>query len=127
MSRRGAAAIELALAVGVIALMLGAVLDYGLYMRDLSYASLAVREAARVGAQTAMSAGPEEAAEARLADVLAEMGFADRPRTADARLLGASPDVGIAVSLDLAYTPIVGLVAVPDAARATITMRMQGQ
>jgi hypothetical protein len=126
-SRRGAAALELALGLGVLVLMMGAVVDYGLYMRDLAYANLAVREAARMGTQTDRRAGPESAALARLDAVLDEAGYLGRERTADAKLIGASPNLGINVTLSLASTPVVGLVTLPDHAAAEITMRLQDQ
>jgi hypothetical protein len=59
--------------------------------------------------------------------VLDEAGFAGRTRITDARLVGASPSLGLTVTLSLDTTPVVGLVALPDRAEAAITMRMQDQ
>lgn len=122
--RRGAAAVELALSLPIVLMLAGAVFDYGMFMRSLAFANNAVREGARAGARMEVSdtPGPEEVALTSVARVLDDAGVASGAYDVSAAITG---DDGIAVSVDIPFTPLVGLVPTPASARAAIVMRLQ--
>jgi hypothetical protein len=146
--RRGSTAIEFALSVPVLFLLLGAVVDYGLYMFRFNQLNHALHEATRYGitgnpdADADAATRPEVLTRARLAEIVAGMGILCddddlledncevRATLGDG---GAADYTWLRAEIDLDYNPLVldifdGLgddILLPDQLRVSYTMRLQ--
>jgi Flp pilus assembly protein TadG len=135
--RRGAAAVEFALTAPILIVLLGFLLDWGLWFEAQGAAAAAARECARTGAAAEAEVDPVAPAEARGTAALgAEAGLVQaatrgaRP-TVRATLSGSAPAALLTCTVSLPYRPPVGLVggpvAPPVAAQAAVTLRREVQ
>lgn len=116
--RRGAAAIEFALLLPVLAVMVTGVADAGWYMHETQLAAQAVREGARVGAGVRLDGTPSPASVAttRTLQVLEMTSVDPSVVTVDAtysnRLSSGSCDTDdtLTVRATFPFQPLVGLI-----------------
>ena len=127
MNRRGGSLVEFALCLPLVIVILTGVLDWGFYFSTWHEVQTAAREATRAGASTDVDDGPEDAATARAKEWLADANISTDGARVDATINGAAPDLVLAVSLDVPFTPFVGLVPTPDDASGAMTMRLERQ
>lgn len=124
-SRRGGAAVELALILPVLmALMLGA-LEWGWYL-DQSLAVVHVaRDAAYAGALTPAARGPDSVARARAEEALLARGYAFADVRASATLVPGAFGPEVEVAIDVTYRPLVLGVLTPGRLGASATALLE--
>ena len=130
--RRGSAAIEFALTLPIILMLISAVADYGWYLAQQTQALQAVGDGVRHGITVASDAvpAPEDAAVAHTQTVLSGLGIAcdsndDCEFNAEISTVGDLRAMRVSVSFN--YTPIAGLVPNPDTIKAETVMAMEDQ
>jgi Flp pilus assembly protein TadG len=133
-TRRGGAAIEFALCLPLLLLVIGAVVDLSRYISTLEFVSRAAREGARVGSTVIEGATPtgdliEAQARSQAMILLEEMGHVCGANCAvTAEWLAIDTEWYVRVQVDYPYEPAVGLVTyLPDHASADFTMLTQQQ
>jgi hypothetical protein len=132
-ARRAATAIEFALALPLLVVLMAAVLDYGWFFFAESLAVHAVREAARQGSMVSESSDPNggEVASGVIAEAMAQAGF-DCTAGSGACVVTTSytgPEGGRLLQIDVrvAYVGLTGIVPVPEAISARASAFLEGQ
>ena len=129
-ARRGAAAVEFALTMPVLLVIIFGVLDYSWYIKQATDVVRATREGLRVGVTVAVDAGPDVAAEAQVATVLSGYGMAC-DGSLDCEIEASTTTVeGLnAVSLEVRvpYVPLIGMVPTPEFMATRLTMALEDQ
>lgn len=133
-ARRGAAAIEFALALPILVVVFAGVVDLAAYVSTAHRVMRAARDGARTGAGTLEGASPtgseiEAAAVAQARTLLRETSLPD----ADAATITATWDYSctwacVLVEVDYPYEPLVGMIpGLDDGIQARFTMLTQQQ
>ncbi|MFZ5482464.1 MAG: TadE family protein [Myxococcota bacterium] len=130
---RGASAIEFALALPLLVVLIAAVLDYGWYFFTETMAVHAVREAARQGAMLAETSDPNGADVAAevIADAMAEAGV-DCTEGAGGCVVTTSytgPAGGrlLGIEVRVEFHGLTGIVPVPEAILTRASAFLEGQ
>lgn len=132
MRRRGSSALEFALTLPIIIAVLAGILEYGWYLFQLSNVVHALRDGTRIGVTvpSADETGSEARAEAHARAVMDGLGV---PCTdgggcvVNATIEPAGDISTLRMSIEVDYTPIVGLLPTPSQLRGSFTMMMQQQ
>ncbi len=127
LDRRGGIAVELGLTLPLWTVMLVGVLEWGLLLPRNSTIEHIARDAARTGALTPRSDGPESMAVARAIERLGEEGLDPGAATVTATVIDVDGDDAIEVSVQVPDDLIFGLVPTPLKLSADVTMRMEDQ
>ena len=130
--RRGASALEFALTLPIVMVVLTGILEYGWYLFQLSNVVHALRDGTRIGVTVPLEddEGPIMRAESHARAVLDGLGV---PCTESGGCLvraniAVTGDVDImTMSIEVDYTPIVGLLPTPALLHGDFTMMMQAQ
>ncbi|MCB9761242.1 MAG: pilus assembly protein [Alphaproteobacteria bacterium] len=125
--RRGAIAVEFALTMPLLLVLIAAIIDFGWYFNQQMMLLHSVREGARTGATTSQDGDPLGDAEARVSAALMEAGLDASAATVTASFSGTAPQELITVSATLPFQPIVTLVPLPVSLNGELTMRMEDQ
>lgn len=129
--RRGANAVEFALTLPLIVIILSGVIDLSYYLH-LQYSMInAVSQGARAGATTPVPVEtgdpvPKDVAKTVTEDVWTESGLPGFPAVV-AVTSGVDPNIQITVSGELAYVGFIGYVPTPDKLQHTTVMRLDDQ
>ena len=131
-SRRGASALEFALTLPIVMAVLTGILEYGWYLFQLSNVVHALRDGTRIGVTVPLEdeEGPIPRAEMHARSVLDGLGV---PCTESggcivrATVASAGDVEALTTSIEVDYTPIVGLLPTPALLRGDFTMMMQEQ
>ncbi len=126
--RRGNVAIEFALVVPLILALTTAIIDYGWYLSRASRVVVATRDAARLGVTYASdpSSTPDVVAEQRARAALQGAGIdcgADCTIVATIGAVDGVPSLSVVVAAP--FTPLTGLVPVPDHMKVGLTMALE--
>lgn len=125
--RRGSDAIEFALVLPVILLILSGLIDYGVFLQERSAMVSAVRSGARVGAMTDFTNGPEAEAIAVATNAFTQSGTRGTP-VFTAVVSGTVPDQTILVDGTMPFEPMFNLfAAVPATVEFDLVIRMADQ
>ena len=130
--RRGASALEFALTLPIVMVVLTGILEYGWYLFQLSNVVHALRDGTRIGVTVPLEddVGPIARAESHARSVLDGLGV---PCTdgggcvVQATIAAAGEIQAMTVAIEVDYTPIVGLLPTPSLLRGDFTMMMQEQ
>ncbi len=125
--RRGAAAIEFALVVPVLLLLLAGVIEWGWYLSREVAVIQAVREGALTGTLTREEDDPVTAGTARLRDVLATTGFDAAGASCSGALTDTSIGRTITLQTSLRYVGLIPFIPTPTTLGAALTMRLVDQ
>jgi Flp pilus assembly protein TadG len=126
--RRGGAAIEFALILPVLLVLIFGVVEYAWLFFEQTNLVSAVREGARYGVtldQTG-SPSPTSGAQSRTSTVLTGT-YNMSGATITATQSGASPSEVLNVTASFPYTPLIGLVPTPSTLNASMTMLLEIQ
>lgn len=130
-NRRGGAALEFALVLPVLLSLTVGIIDFGWYFQSNGRVVAAVREGTRLGVTYATDDSPsaEDAAEARVREVLTEYNLDGASAEVVPELIGSAPDQMLKVTVTLPFDPLIGLVrvALPAELRASMTMLLEQQ
>jgi len=122
--RRGANAIEFALILPVLLMILSGIVDYGWMYMLRTAATSAARSGARVGALTPQDKSPDSEAADAASDSWTAMGLPIAPQIVTFRT-GAPELMVVRVRLDV-FT-LIGLVGGPTQIEVTATQQMEDQ
>ena len=130
--RRGASALEFALTLPVVMIVLAGILEYGWYLFQLSNVVHALRDGTRIGVTVplASSTPPTTRAEEHARAVMNGLGVPceDGDGCMVTAVINASDEFDVLnLTIEVNYDPIVGLLPAPDLLRGTFTMMMQEQ
>jgi len=130
--RRGASALEFALTLPIVMAVLAGILEYGWYLFQLSNVVHALRDGTRIGVTVPLDEeeSPSARAETHARAVLDGLGVpcTDGGGCTVSAVVGPSSDVStLTMSIEVDYTPIVGLLPSPSLLQGTFTMMMQEQ
>jgi len=125
--RRGSNAIEFALTIPVVVMLLTGIMDYGYFFSQQQV----VVHAARTGARRAAVSDPEtesagEVARAAVLQVLEDGGVPGEPKIA-VTFGGAAPNATVTVDVRVDYDGLAGLIPLPGALGSTISSRLERQ
>lgn len=125
--RRGSNAIEFALTLPMVVMLLTGIMDYGFYFSQQQV----VVHAARAGARRAAVSDPEtenasEVAKAEVARVLEGGGVTGAAQVGVA-FGGVSPNATVTVDVKVDYNGLAGLIPIPGALGSTISSRLERQ
>ncbi len=130
--RRGASALEFALTLPVVMVVLAGILEYGWYLFQLANVVHALRDGTRIGVTVPLDhpTPPTERAETHARTVMNGLGVPCEE--GDGCLVTAVIAPGddfdtLNLSIEVDYTPIVGLLPAPAQLQGTFTMMMQEQ
>lgn len=123
-TRRAAVALEFALAAPILVTLVSGIADYGWYLSRESELVECARDAARVGISAASDEDPEALAAARAEDALSLAGFeaAAATITPVSSVNRTLNEEVLTVTISVPYTAPVGLLPVPTALAARVTM-----
>ena len=128
--RRGSAAVEFALTMPVLLVIIFGVLDYSWYIKQATDVVRATREGLRVGVTVAATDGPDTAAETQVIAVLDGYGLACEG-TLDCDITATNTTLSglnaITLSVRVPYVPLVGMVPTPEAMATELTMALEDQ
>ncbi len=130
--RRGASALEFALTLPIVMVVLTGILEYGWYLFQLSNVVHALRDGTRIGVTVPLDddGGPVPRAETHARAVLDGLGV---PCTEGggcivrANIAVVGDVEAMTMSIEVDYSPIVGLLPSPALLRGEFTMMMQEQ
>jgi len=129
-TRRGSAAVEFALTVPVLMVIIFGVLDYSWYIKQATDVVRATREGLRLGVGVSQDDGPDAAAESQTEIVLAGYGL-DCESGLDCEIEAVNTTVdgldAVTLTVVVPYEPLVGMVPAPEQMRAEITMALEDQ
>jgi hypothetical protein len=125
--RRGSTAIEFALTLPLLFVIVSGILEYGWYLFQLSSVVHAVRDGTRIGVTVPLEEGPEEIATTHARNVLAGLGVPCGASgcTVEASLSPAGDITIMRLEIEVPYEPVVGLLPHPSVLRGHFTMMMQ--
>lgn len=128
--RRGTAAVEFALTVPVLMLIIFGVLDYSWYIKQATDVIRASREGLRLGVTVPQADGPDAAAESQVAVVLAGYGL-DCESSLDCEIEATNTTLdgldSVTLTVAVPYEPLVGMVPTPETMATEITMALEDQ
>ena len=124
MTRRGSQAVEFALVLPILLMMISAAVDVGDYLGRNRALVEAAADGARAGAADADD--PAGVAEATAATAWDAMGSFGTPRFS-ASIDGQAPQQRVVVSATLPYEPFFGLVPTPETLSYTCAFRLDDQ
>lgn len=130
--RRGSSALEFALTLPVVMIVLTGILEYGWYLFQLANVVHALRDGTRIGVTVPLEdpTPPIERAESHARAVMNGLGVpcddGDGCNVTAVITPGDDFDV-LNLSIEVDYTPIVGLLPAPSQLRGSFTMMMQEQ
>jgi hypothetical protein len=127
--RRGSTAIEFALTLPVIFVIMAGILEYGWYLFQLSSVVHAVRDGTRIGVTVPLEEGPETIASTHARNVLDGLGVpcGTSGCTVEASLIPVGDITIMQLQIEAPYEPVVGLLPYPSVLTAHFTMMMQEQ
>ena len=125
LARQGAAVLELALAVPVLLVLVGGIVEIGTMMLRQEQIITICREGVMWGAMTRQADNPPAVATARIQDALRAAGFNADAATIDARLIDTVHGKGLTVDLSLPRTPLLNFISTTGTFQATATMRLE--
>jgi len=127
MRRRGSTAIEFALTLPVIFIIMAGILEYGWYLFQLSSVVHAVRDGTRIGVTVPLDDGPEAIAATHARRVLEGLGVpcGSGACNVEATLVPAGNVTVMRLEIEVPYEPVVGLLPHPSHLRGHFTMMMQ--
>lgn len=123
--RRGANAIEFALILPVLLVLLTGIMDYGYAYAVRNAANAAARAGARAGALTAQVEGPDVAATDAAAARWLSVGLPLTPTMVAFRTTTVPQQMVVRIRVDLAS--LIGLVVGPGTIEVTAIQRMEDQ
>lgn len=131
-TRRGASALEFALTLPVLVVVLAGILEYGWYLFQLSNVVHALRDGTRIGVTVPSTdeTGAAGRAEAHARAVLDGLGVpcTDGGGCNVTATIAAAEDVDtLTMAIEVDYEPIVGLLPTPSQLHGTFTMMVQEQ
>lgn len=126
-TRRGANAVEFALTAPVLVALLGGMLDFGIYLTHEHVVQAAVRDAARVGATTAVDDDPIAEARSRAVTVVEDAGLGLDGLVVTATLLTDGGERFIDVTLQMEYDPLFPFSPTPRKLGSHLSMRLEDQ
>ena len=130
--RRGASALEFALTLPVVMFVLAGILEYGWYLFQLSNVVHALRDGTRIGVTVPLSSDtpPTTRAEEHARAVMNGLGVPceDGDGCIVTAIISPSDEFDVLnLTIEVDYTPIVGLLPAPSLLQGTFTMMMQEQ
>ena len=130
--RRGASALEFALTLPVVMFVLAGILEYGWYLFQLSNVVHALRDGTRIGVTVPLSSAtpPTTRAEEHARAVMNGLGVPceDGDGCIVTAIISPSDEFDVLnLTIEVDYTPIVGLLPAPSLLQGTFTMMMQEQ
>jgi hypothetical protein len=129
-NRTGSAAVEFALTVPILLVIVFGVLDYSWYIKQATDVVRASREGLRLGVTVAQADGPDAAAETQVGVVLAGYGL-DCDGDLDCEIEASNTTVdgldAVTLTVSVPYQPLVGMVPTPETMGAVITMALEDQ
>lgn len=130
-SRRGGAAIEFALVLFPLLILVFGIIEYGWVFFQQANVLSAAREGARLGVTVDQTSSPTpgSTAETRARAVLTQYGMDGAGAAIVTTQSGASPQETLTVDVTVPYTPLVGFigVATPASLHAQMTMLLELQ
>ena len=131
-SRNGAAALEFALILPILLVLISAIADYGWYLTQQTQVLQAVGDGARMGitVSPAASPGPEDIALEHTQNVLSGLGIPcndDDDCEFETSINSAGTLDVLTVKVTLNYQPIAGLVPYPEKIKAETSMAIEDQ
>ena len=124
-NRRGGNAIEFALCMPVLIMILTGIMDYGWFFTQQHSVLAATRVGARTGSTASATESPAVLAKTATEAALTNSGFSGY--TVTTGITGVAPDQVVTVSASVPFTELVGMVPKPDAIIASLTMRLEDQ
>ena len=130
--RRGASALEFALTLPVVMVVLAGILEYGWYLFQLSNVVHALRDGTRIGVTVplAEATSPTTRAEEHARAIMNGLGVpcdAGDGCTVSAVILPNGDFDVLQLTIEVDYTPIVDLLPSPGQLQGSFTMMMQEQ
>lgn len=123
--RRGGVAIELAVVLPVLLVIVAGVLEWGqIVVAEVAITQVA-RDAALAGARTEKAENPDAIALARAQAALTQAGFVGG--TVHVAEVAVGADEGLAVTVSAPYHRTIPLVPTPATLTATVTARLEDQ
>ncbi len=110
-NQRGSNAVEFALTLPVLVVMLSGLIDYGWYFSQHQAVLSAVREATRAGTLAGEDEDAAAIAIARAQEALTQAGLNGGAATVDVDFLGAAPNLLIEVDVSVPFSPLMGTLA----------------
>lgn len=128
-ARRGSNAVEFALTLPVILVILSGTVDYGYYLHLQYHMVNAVSQAARAGAVTPANQEPKDVAKQMVSDLWVAANLPGTPDTTGTDYVDAPPDKLLQVVGTLNYKnmAMVGFIPVPEQVAHTAVMRLEDQ
>ena len=130
--RRGASALEFALTLPVVMIVLAGILEYGWYLFQLANVVHALRDGTRIGVTVPLTdtIPPTDRAEQHARSVMNGLGVpCDEGEgcTITAIITPSEEFDVLNLTIEVDYTPIVGLLPSPSQLQGSFTMMMQEQ
>jgi len=130
--RRGASALEFALTLPVVMIVLAAILEYGWYLFQLSNVVHALRDGTRIGVTVPLAdpTPPTTRAEEHARAVMNGLGVPceEGEGCVVTAVINPSDEFDVLnLTIEVEYTPIVGLLPSPSLLQGNFTMMMQEQ
>jgi len=131
-ARRGASALEFALTLPILLIIVSAIAAYGWFLAQQTQVLQAVGDGARLAATVARDAatGPEDAAVEHTRTVLTGMGIpcsAGEDCELEAEITSSGSLDVITVRASIGYSPVTGLVPNPERIYAETAMALEDQ
>ena len=131
-NRRGASALEFALTLPIVMIVLAGILEYGWYLFQLSNVVHALRDGTRIGVTVPLEhpTPPTTRAEEHARAVMNGLGVPceEGEGCVVTAVIRPSDDFDVLnLTIEVDYTPIVGLLPSPSLLQGTFTMMMQEQ
>ena len=130
--RRGASALEFALTLPVVMVVLAGILEYGWYLFQLANVVHALRDGTRIGVTVPLEEAtpPTARAEAHARAIMRGLGVPcdeEDGCTVTAVVIPNEDFDVLTLTIEVDYTPIVGLLPSPSQLQGSFTMMMQEQ
>ncbi len=124
-ARRGAIAVEFALVLPILLLLVVGAIDWGWLFVQEAAVVVCARDGAHAGALTADD--PAAVADARARGALAAAGFVSDPGDVQVRVYDAPPGEVVEVRIEVPFEPVIGLVPTPALLVGQTTMLREGR
>lgn len=130
-ARRGSNLIEFALILPIFVFLMVAIMDFSWFFYIRSTVVNAVRDGCRAGAVISPTENPTAVAEAEMRDFLANWGSdcnnAGTNCVFNISSSGSSPEERLNCSIEIGFTPLVGIVPMPESTYAAATVHFELQ
>jgi len=125
--RRGSTAIEFALTLPVIFVIMAGILEYGWYLFQLSSVVHAVRDGTRIGVTVPLDEGPEAIATTHARNVLEGLGVScgSGACNVEGALVPTGDITVLRLEIEVPYEPVIGLLPHPSHLHSHFSMMMQ--